>query len=322
MKINQQNADDIKKLMYTSFQNFIKSDDEIADFMNEPEFIDILGKSISESVDSSLGLDIDINSFMNAPQFDEKIKTKNFEKKAASKKMPKLPWKDRLDLFKKKVKTWSAGVGTGVGGEFLRGLFTKTYDNIVKNLPEVLSQLTDPTFLRETGSFFANKEIMESAIPEMYSPSAYDKLLNDKGYGGELLSQGAYDIPSGKLNSQFKNFYPDLASSSKYKDPDIQKELKSKFAKVGNKSKFIKVSQTENQQSSESMKAQIDQLRKNIPNWQVPDILAQIKIIADNPNMSFQDKQRSVADIVNKYATSLKSLEEIIKKNLDLPELQ
>ena len=45
-------------------------------------------------------------------------------------------------------------------------------------------------------------------------------------------------------------------------------------------------------------------------------------IIADNPNMSFQDKQRSVADIVNEYATSLKYLEEIIKKNLDLPELQ
>jgi hypothetical protein len=319
MKINEQNADDIKKLVYTSFEKFIKSDDEIADFMDEPEFIEILGKSISETVDSSLGLDIDINSFMNAAQFDEKIKTKKLEKKAATKKMP---WKDRLDLFKKKAKAWTAGVGTGVGGEWVRGLFTKTYEKIVKNLPNILSQLTDPTFLRETGSFFANKEIMESAIPEMYSPSAYDKLLNDKGYGGELLSQGAYDIPSGKLNSQFKNFYPDLASSSKYKDPDIQKELKSKFAKVGNKSKFIKVSQTENQQSSESMKAQIDQLRKNIPNWQVPDILAQIKIIADNPNMSFQDKQRSVANIVNEYATSLKTLEEIIKKNVNLPELQ
>jgi hypothetical protein len=319
MKINEQNADYIKKLVYTSFEKFIKSDDEIADFMDEPEFIEILGKSISETVDSSIGLDINIDSFISSAQIDEKIRTKKLEKKAATKKMP---WKDRFDLFKKKAKAWTAGVGTGVGGEWVRGLFTKTYENIVKNLPEVLSQLTNPTFLRETGSFFANKEIMESAIPEMYSPSAYDKLLNDKGYGGELLSQGAYDIPSGKLNSQFKNFYPDLASSSKYKDPDIQKELKSKFAKVGNKSKFIKVSQTENQQSSESMKVQIDQLRKNIPDWKVTDILAKIKIIADNPDMSFQDKQRSVANIVNEYATSLKTLEEIIKKNVNLPELQ
>jgi len=319
MKINEQNADDIKKLVYTSFEKFIKSDDEIADFMDEPEFIEILGKSISETVDSSIGLDINIDSFISSAQIDEKIRTKKLEKKAATKKMP---WKDRFDLFKKKAKAWTAGVGTGVGGEWVRGLFTKTYENIVKNLPKILSELTDPTFLRETGSFFANKEIMESAIPEMYSPSAYDKLLNDKGYGGELLSQGAYDIPSGKLNSQFKNFYPDLASSSKYKDPDIQKELKSKFAKVGNKSKFIKVSQTENQQSSESMKVQIDQLRKNIPDWKVTDILAKIKIIADNPDMSFQDKQRSVANIVNEYATSLKTLEEIIKKNVNLPELQ
>ena len=70
------------------------------------------------------------------------------------------------------------------------------------------------------------------------------------------------------------------------------------------------------------MKAQIDELRNNLPEWQVTDILGQIKLIADNKQLSLQDKQRSVADLVVKYANAIKNLEEILNKNVKLPEIQ
>lgn len=325
VKITKDNADLIKVNIYKLLESIIRDDPEYSDFMDEPEIIKMLGESINQTIDDMIGLEIDDKLLNLKNQF--LVKNKNFTKNAGTKKMP---WTDRFAGFTKKLKEnyiprakAAAGGFAAASWEKIKAGIAVYFKDIVKNAPEFLNQITDPTVIRDTaGSFFANKAILESSIPELYSPSAYEKLVNEKGFGGQALSEGAYDIPGADLKSQFKKFYPDLASSTKYKDPDIQKELKTKFSKVEKNKKFIKISQVTSQPSSENMKAQIDELRNNLPEWQVTDILGQIKLIADNKQLSLQDKQRSVADLVVKYANAIKNLEEILNKNVKLPEIQ
>lgn len=325
VKINKDNADLIKVKIYKLLESIIRDDPEYSDFMDEPEIIKMLGESINQTIDSLMGSEIDDKLLTLKDQF--LVKNKNFTKNAGAKKMP---WTERFAGFKKKLKEnyiprakAAAGGAAAASWEKIKAGISFIFEGFKKHAPKFLEEITDPTKIRDTaGSFFANKAILESSIPELYSPSAYEKLVNEKGFGGQALSEGAYDIPGADLKSQFKKFYPDLASSTKYKDPDIQKELKTKFSKVEKNKKFIKISQVTSQPSSENMKAQIDELRNNLPEWQVTDILGQIKLIADNKQLSLQDKQRSVADLVVKYANAIKNLEEILNKNVKLPEIQ
>ena len=216
---------------------------------------------------------------------------------------------------------------------YIKGIFDSIIGWFRKFWPEIVDQVTEPSFLREVIlDYNAYRRIQDSMESEMYAPSAYEHILETKGargYGGQQASQGAYDMPSAELKSDFQKFIPDSVGTSRYKDPDIQNALRQNTSSKNINTKFVKISQATSKrqlmeakpQPTEESKKSIEQLQNLMPKWTVTDILNQIKPIADNPKMSVAEKQRAVIRIVNKYSSSATALYNFLKQNYNLPDV-
>ena len=214
-------------------------------------------------------------------------------------------------------------------GPYIRGIIDKILGWIDRIWPEIVDQVTEPSFWREVIlDYNAMRRIQDSMESEMYAPSAYTHILEmdgARGYGGQQHSQGAYEMPSAQLKTDMKSFIPDPVGTSRYKDPDIQSALQ----KSSNKnSKFVKISQATSvpaapakPEPSEQNKKLIEGLQTVMPNWTVADILNEIKPIADDPKLSIGEKQRQVVRIVNKYSESATTLYNYLKNNFGITDI-
>ncbi len=214
----------------------------------------------------------------------------------------------------------------------IKGIFDSIVGWFKNNWNNIVDQVTEPSFLREVIlDYNAYRRIQDSMESEMYAPSAYEHILETKGargYGGQQASQGAYDMPSAELKSDFKKFIPDSVGTSRYKDPDIQNVIRQNTSSKNKNTKFVKISQatsepvsTDKPKPTEESKKSIEELQKLIPEWSVTDILNQIKPIADDPKMSVAEKQRAVVTLVNKYSSSATALYNFLKQNYNLPDV-
>jgi hypothetical protein len=214
----------------------------------------------------------------------------------------------------------------------IKGIFDSIVGWFKNNWNNIVDQVTEPSFLREVIlDYNAYRRIQDSMESEMYAPSAYEHILETKGargYGGQQASQGAYDMPSAELKSDFKKFIPDSVGTSRYKDPDIQNALRQNTSSKNKNTKFVKISQATSEpvsaakpEPTEESKKSIEQLQNLMPKWSVTDILNQIKPIADDPKMSVAEKQRAVVTIVNKYSSSATALYNFLKQNYNLPDV-
>lgn len=209
-------------------------------------------------------------------------------------------------------------------GPILNGLFEWIMDRvreIVESLETAVLEKFDPEFWKEVVlSYNAYDAINESKRSEMYSAEAYNRLLeNDKvrGYGGQLHSQGAYEVLGPEIKQQFSNQViqnPDLVNSRFKDDPNIGPAVKDKFKQLiaGNNKRFVKVAQ---QEMSESSKQKFEQLQSVIPNWNIDRVLREVYAVYQSPDIPQDEKQQAVDTTISKYLRAASPLRSFLKDN-------
>lgn len=209
-------------------------------------------------------------------------------------------------------------------GPILNGLFQWLMDRvaeIVESLETAVLEKFDPEFWKEVVlSYNAYDAINESKRSEMYSTEAYNRLLeNDKvrGYGGQLHSQGAYEVLGPELKQQFSNQViqnPELVNSRFKDDPNIGPAVKNKFKQLvaGNSKRFVKVAQ---QEMSESSKQKFEQLQSVIPNWNIDRVLREVYAVYQSPDIPQDEKQQAVDATISKYLRAASPLRNFLKEN-------
>lgn len=184
-----------------------------------------------------------------------------------------------------------------------------------------INQFADPDFYKELVlSYNAYDAINEAKRNEMYSVGAYTHMLeNDKarGYGGQLHSQGAYEVFGPELKKQIadqivKN--PDIVKSRFSNDPNLAPVIKNNIGQLVSSSnkKFIKVAQ---QQMSEGSQAKLQELKGLVPNWDVKDVLKEVHSIYQSPDIPQEQKQQIVDSTLAKYLRAAQPLYAFLKDN-------
>jgi hypothetical protein len=206
----------------------------------------------------------------------------------------------------------------------LTGYLTDLLKQMVKVMEKFVTQFADPDFYKELIlSYNAYDAINEAKRKTMYSAEAYRHMLeNDgpRGYGGQLHSQGAYEVFSPELKKQvseqvIKN--PEIVKSRFSDDPNLGPLVKKNMGQIISNStnKFVKVAQQEMSQESQQ---QLKELQSVMPNWNINTVLKEVYAIYQSPDIPKEQKEQSVDATITKYLRAAQPLRRFLKEN-DFP---
>lgn len=205
--------------------------------------------------------------------------------------------------------------------EDIFNILLEAIESLISVLNNAIIEKFDPEFWKEVMlAYNAYDAINESKRSEMYSTEAYNRLLeNDKvrGYGGQLHSQGAYEVIGPELKQQFSNQViqnPDLVNSRFKDDPNVGPAVKNKFKQLiaTNNKRFVKVAQ---QEMSEASQQKLDELQKIIPNWNINTVLREVYAVYQSPDIPQDEKQQAVDTTISKYLRAASPLRNFLKEN-------
>lgn len=169
-----------------------------------------------------------------------------------------------------------------------------------------------------------------------FSPSAYQKILNDKGYKGGDLSQGAYDVKTPAFKKELEQAKKDNPEKFKLpfsylEDKDVQERKKGKkfdFYNPGGKKeessevisepetasastskKFIKTSQTTTKITDQDVAQRVAMIEKLLENWNEDAIKQSMIKISNRTDITDEQKQQLISAQVKQYAQAIKPLQ-------------
>jgi len=201
--------------------------------------------------------------------------------------------------------------------DFLIDLITKIIDSIENAVLEKF----DPEFWKELVlSYNAYDAINEARRSEMYSVEAYNHMLENKearGYGGQLHSQGAYEVFGPKFKEQFSQQVvqnPELVNSRYKDDPNVGPRVKQNFEQIiaRNNKRFVKVAQ---QEMSEASQSQLKELQSVVPTWDIRNVLKDVHTIYQSPDIPQEDKEQAVDATISRYMRAVQPLYQFLKEN-------
>jgi hypothetical protein len=167
--------------------------------------------------------------------------------------------------------------------------------------------------------------------PHEFSPSAFKKVLDQKGYKGQEHSQGAYDIKTPAFNKEIekekaKNPEKFKAPYSYLEDKDVQERKKGNKFKFYNPAKkeeqsseeentihasisqkFIKVSQAQN--VDQELNRRIEAIKKLLSPWNEEMIKQSFLKISNRTDISEEQKSAIIEKQVDEYMRSIKPLQ-------------
>ena len=181
------------------------------------------------------------------------------------------------------------------------------------------------------------QSFQEKMKPHEFSPSAYKKVLDEKGYKGQELSQGAYDIKTPAFNKEIeeeKKKHPEKfkAPYSYLEDKDVQDRKKGKKFKfynpakkeeqssedttteekvesASNNQRFIKMSQQVNKGVDQELSRRVEAIKELLSPWNEEMIKQSFLKISNRTDISEEQKSAIIEKQVDEYMRSIKPLQ-------------
>jgi hypothetical protein len=212
-------------------------------------------------------------------------------------------------------------VALKLGAKFLAPRIQKAFEQSFLNL-----DLKRREYILNTMQSF-----QEKMKPHEFSPSAFKKVLDQKGYKGQEHSQGAYDIKTPAFNKEIKdekakNPGKFKAPYSYLEDKDVQERKKGNKFKFYNPAKkeeqsseeedtiqasisqkFIKVSQAQN--VDQELNRRIEAIKKLLSPWNEEMIKQSFLKISNRTDISEEQKSAIIEKQVDEYMRSIKPLQ-------------
>jgi hypothetical protein len=350
--LNPSNVDYISDFMTNYVFDAMSKDKMLSQFASLPEFGQLLGQSISKYFQNAVSQNqtIDLNKLSSLNQnFDDlKSDTNEIDESedivnSYADNLDEDVFLDREAFSKKNIRTaqWYVNVARYLApivrkklgpllatvsyvGPLLSGFFEWIMDQvekIIEVLENAIIEKFDPEFWKEVVlSYNAYDAINESKKSEMYSTEAYNQLLENnkvRGYGGQLHSQGAYEVLGPDFKKQFSDQViqnPDLVNSRFKDDPNIGPSVKRNFQQViaSKNTKFVKVAQ---QEMSAASQQKLDELQSVLPNWNINTVLREVYAVYQSPDIPQDEKQQAVDTTISKYLRAAQPLRNYLKEN-------
>ena len=178
------------------------------------------------------------------------------------------------------------------------------------------------------------KSFQEKMKPHEFSPSAYKHILDSKGYKGQELSQGAYDIKTPAFQKEIeeekaKNPEKFKLPYSYLQDKDVQDRKKGKKFKFYNPSKkeeessetegetsqasssqkFIKVSQNQNAKVDQELTRRVEAIKKLLSSMDEETIKQAFVKIVNRNDITEEQKSAILEKQVEEYMRTIKPLQ-------------
>ena len=211
--------------------------------------------------------------------------------------------------------TSAPSVGSSDGSSFM---------DYIKNFFGLGSENINEEDLKEAAQYIT--ALIPGWTEKQYSPSAFYHALEmdkNRGYNNTSHSQGAYEMTDPKFLKEIADFKKNPTNltnlltnkpidsveninvdetSDRYKA--MRKNLYAE-SNVSSKPKFIKTSQ----------KSNAEELKKIIPNWQITDVLNDMKKVSTRKDLSNAEKQQGMVNILSQYEKSIAPLNQYLKNN-------
>ena len=218
------------------------------------------------------------------------------------------------------------------GGGWLKVLIKIGFKFLAPRLQKVVEQsFLNLDFKRREYILNTMQSFQEKMKPHEFSPSAFKKVLDQKGYKGQEHSQGAYDIKTPAFNKEIedekaKNPGKFKAPYSYLEDKDVQERKKGNKFKFYNPTKkeeqsseeedtiqasisqkFIKVSQAQN--VDQELNRRIEAIKKLLSPWNEEMIKQSFLKISNRTDISEEQKSAIIEKQVDEYMRSIKPLQ-------------
>jgi hypothetical protein len=184
---------------------------------------------------------------------------------------------------------------------------------IIPRIQRAIQQSMNPEMIRRLKILDTANEFDTKRQKHVFSPSAYQKILNDKGYNNQELSQGAYDARGKDIEDEiakFKKSDPEKFKHeySYYDDPDVQERLEK-----GASSKFTKVSQSTSGRLKPMQRTKdTDKMRETLikltPPWTTENLKQEMLKVANRTDITDEQKTQLLAQVLNPYIKSVEPL--------------
>ena len=224
------------------------------------------------------------------------------------------------------------------GGGWLKVLFKIGLKFLAPRIEKALQQaFLNLDFKRREYILQTMQSFQEKMKPHEFSPSAYKKVLDQKGYKGQELSQGAYDIKTPAFNKEIeeekkKNPEKFKAPYSYLEDKDVQDRKKGKNFKFYNPAKkeeqssedgateekveagsnnqrFIKMSQQVNKGVDQELSRRVETIKELLSPWNEEMIKQSFLKISNRTDISEEQKSAIIEKQVDEYMRSIKPLQ-------------
>jgi len=214
-----------------------------------------------------------------------------------------------------------------LGAKFLAPRIEKAFEQAFLNLD----------FKRREYILNTMQSFQEKMQPHEFSPSAYKKVLDEKGYKGQELSQGAYDIKTPAFNKEIekekaKNPEKFKAPYSYLEDKDVQDRKKGKkfefynpakkeeqssedetsdktVSAGSNNQRFIKMSQQVNKGVDQELSRRVETIKELLSPWNEEMIKQSFLKISNRTDISEEQKSAIIEKQVDEYMRSIKPLQ-------------
>lgn len=224
------------------------------------------------------------------------------------------------------------------GGGWLKILAKPLIKYAIPRIQKVTEQaLLNLDFKRREYILNTMQSFQEKMQPHEFSPSAYKKVLDEKGYKGQELSQGAYDIKTPAFNKEIeeekkKNPEKFKAPYSYLEDKDVQDRKKGKKFKFYNPAKkeeqsseetttdekveagsnnqrFFKMSQQVNKGVDQELSRRVETIKELLSPWNEEMIKQSFLKISNRTDISEEQKSAIIEKQVDEYMRSIKPLQ-------------
>ena len=208
---------------------------------------------------------------------------------------------------------WQGIVDLLPGNNFVKTILKKG----VSVVERAVKQQFNPEFIRRLYILNTMQDIAKKKQPFQYSASAFQKVLDQKGYKGQEHSRGAYDTRSGTIDKEiedYKKTNPDEFKKgfSEYDDPALKERLKKKSSEDVQ----IKTAQTKFTPVAKSEKSDevYEALVKLTPRWTEDTLKQDLLRVAQRTDLNDDQKKQAMAQALKPYIKSIQPLHDYLVK--------